>query len=148
MTNEPWNENLLDKNGAAYRNLRSEVANDLVQIICSRPEFPNCQVDEMDFSPYSQNIYLSRFNEYDLTKDFSLYDLPKTLVDFSILVAGQISEEELVEEYNKAFEQDFDDLELLIVSPEDAALKEKITLSNLGDKPIVGIIISISSDYI
>ena len=96
----------------------------------------------MDFSPYSQNIYFSKFNEYDLTKDFSLYDLPKTLVDFSILVAGQISEVELVEEYNKAFEQDLDDLELLIISPEDAALKEKITLSNLGDKPIVGIIIN------
>ena len=98
----------------------------------------------MDFSPYSQNIYFSRFNKYDLTKDYSLYEPPKTLVDFSILVAGQISDEELVEEYNKAFEQDFDDLELLIISPEDAALKEKITLSNLGDKPIVGIIINIS----
>ena len=146
MTNEPWNESLLDKNGAAYRNLRSEVANDLVQIICSRPEFPNCQVDEMNFSPYSQNIYLSRFNKYDLTKDYLLYEPLKTLVDFSILVAGQISDEELVEEYNKAFEQDFDDLELLIISPADAALKEKITLSNLGDKPIDGIIVNINSD--
>ena len=43
----------------------------------------------------------------------------------------------LKREYNKAFDQNLEELELLIVSPEDATLKEPITILNLGDEFIV-----------
>ena len=57
----------------------------------------------MEFSLFiNEQSYRSRPTDYDGNEDYPLYETLKTLVKFSILVAGQFSEDELVrKEFDK-----------------------------------------------